>query len=90
MALILKTFISSLKYDDSPSPTIFSTSVTLYDANSGSNDGSSNIESDTGSEDKNSDDNEDESAYKSDSSDQDSELDYDSEMPVSFTKIILC
>ena len=53
--------------------------MTLYDAYSGSNDGS-----DGGSEDDNEDDNEDESAYKSDSS----ELDYDSEMPVTFTKIL--
>jgi len=54
----------------------------LYDASSGSNDGS-----DGDSEVSKSYDNEDESAYKSDSSDLDSELDYDSEMPVTFTKI---
>ena len=84
--LLWKSFILSLKNDDSPSPTIFTTtSVTLYDAYSGSNDGS-----DGDSEDSKSDDNEDESAYKSDSSDLDSELDYDSEMPVTFTKIFFC
>lgn len=81
-----------MKNEDSPSPTIFSTSVTLYDADSGSRDSSDNgSEESSGdsseniSDDDGSDDTEDEPAYTSDSSDL--AMDYDLGVPVKFTKM---